>query len=314
MKRESQSGLLLSRAFTPQSSSSSSALEWSHWDLSQSDARDQICRLSELDTVVAEALMAPETRPRCTKHDGGAILILRGVNLNEGADPEDMVSVRIWASEKQIVSGQLRRVRAIEDVANRAESPEGPHLAGSLVVGIASRLTDRMEKIIDDATAAIEVYETFDHSSHSERDRQNLAEVRRRVTTLRRFIAPQRDALRSLAEGSYSWLSQDDRAILLETIDQTTRYVEELDETQQRAVIVQDEIATAIAERMNLTMFVLALVGGVFLPLSFVTGLLGINVGGIPFSDSPFGFLIVCVFLLVCAGAVYWLFKKYRLI
>ncbi len=53
------------------------------------------------DDIVASALMAEETRPRCTLYQGGVLMNLRGVNLNPGEDPEDMISLRIWAGPRR---------------------------------------------------------------------------------------------------------------------------------------------------------------------------------------------------------------------
>lgn len=66
-----------------------------------------------------------------------------------------------------------------------------------------------------------------------------------------------------------------------------------------RASIHQDFIAVSVAELLNGNMLLLSIVAGVFLPLGFVTGLLGMNVAGIPWSDSPIAFLSISIVLLI---------------
>ena len=63
---------------------------------------------------------------------------------------------------------------------------------------------------------------------------------------------------------------------------------------------------------MNRTMYRFGIVTGIFLPMSFLTGLLGINVGGIPGSENPHGFLMACGLMVVVAVAQMWLFKRLR--
>ena len=63
---------------------------------------------------------------------------------------------------------------------------------------------------------------------------------------------------------------------------------------------------------MNKTMYVLSIVAGIFLPLGLLTGLLGINVGGIPGTEHPLAFMLVCVLLLIIAGGLVWLFKRMK--
>jgi len=68
---------------------------WVHLNRQFEDAQRWLRERSGLDEVVVEALLAEETRPRCVPMGNGVMLFLRGVNLNPGADPEDMVSIRL---------------------------------------------------------------------------------------------------------------------------------------------------------------------------------------------------------------------------
>jgi zinc transporter len=97
---------------------------------------------------------------------------------------------------------------------------------------------------------------------------------------------------------------------LRETADRTTRYVEDLDAIRDRATVTQEELNARLAEQMNKTMYILSIVAGIFLPLGLLTGLLGINVGGIPGTESHWAFAIFCVLLLIVAVGQVWLFKR----
>ncbi len=90
------------------------------------------------------------------------------------------------------------------------------------------------------------------------------------------------------------------------------RYIEDLDSVRERAAVIQDELMNRISERMNRTMYVLTLVASVMLPLGFITGLLGINVAGIPGSEYPWAFLVVCVTLLALILIEVWLFRRLK--
>ena len=70
-------------------------------------------------------------------------------------------------------------------------------------------------------------------------------------------------------------------------------YVIEL--IRERVGLVLESEHRRMAERMNQVMYLFAIITGFFLPLSFLTGLLGINVGGIPGSENPYGFMVVCL-------------------
>jgi len=90
---------------------------WIHLELEAPDAKKWVREKSGLGELEVEALLAEETRPRSTPMDEGLLLILRGVNLNPGADPEDMVSVRLWADSHRVITVRRRRLLALADLA-----------------------------------------------------------------------------------------------------------------------------------------------------------------------------------------------------
>lgn len=71
--------------------------------------------LPGLDPVTVGGLFGEEKRPRCVPHGEGALVILRGVNLNPGAAPEDMISVRVWIDPAQLVTVQYRDSMAVDE-------------------------------------------------------------------------------------------------------------------------------------------------------------------------------------------------------
>jgi zinc transporter len=108
------------------------------------------------------------------------------------------------------------------------------------------------------------------------------------------------------------WLGARDRAVLREVADRTTRFVEDLDAARERAAVVQDELNTRLSDQMNRTMYLLTLVATVLLPPSLITGLLGVNVGGIPGSDQAWAFWAVLVLLLLLAGVEIAVLRRLR--
>lgn len=83
---------------------------------------------------------------------------------------------------------------------------------------------------------------------------------------------------------------------------------------RERAAVLYDQLSDKRAEEMNRHMLVLSVVAAVFLPLSLLTGLLGINVGGIPGASSQLGFLAVCILMVAILAFELWLFRRIRLI
>ena len=287
-------------------------VEWIHLDRATGSAQSWLRDKSGLDDPIVDAMLADETRPRCTAFPDGLFVNLRGVNLSPDQDQEDMVSIRVWVEENRIISSRSRRLLTAQDIRDSLDAGRGPRNTGEFLVKLTAGLVERMGPVVADLDDRVDGLEDQVLSAESRELRPRLGTLRREAIALRRYIAPQRDALARLASEPVSWILAEHRALLREVDNRTTRYVEDLDAARERAAIIQDELAARLAEQSNRTMYLLSVIAGIFLPLGLLTGLLGINVGGMPGVESPIAFLLVCILLVVLGLVEVWLFCKFK--
>lgn len=285
---------------------------WVHLDRAAKDAQQWLKDHAALPPLIQQALLTTETRPRLVFEPSGMLLILRGVNLNPGADPEDMVSIRIWLDKNRIISSRNRPLQAVKQLRDTFEQGQGLPDPGAVVVGIVRGLIQRMGPVIEEIDEQLDELEEQLISSPSAAFRSQLSGLRRQTVALRRYLAPQREVLHRLAQDSGEWISTADRAALRETADQITRHVEDLDALRERAVVTQEELIARLQDGMNANMYRLSVVTAIFLPLGFLTGLLGINVGGMPGVDAPQAFWVVCGLLLGVIAFELWIVYRRR--
>lgn len=268
--------------------------------------------LNQSDHLVVDALFAKETRPRMVQVDDGVMLILRGVNLNENADPEDMVSIRLWITAQGVVSVQMRELRAVKDIVDKIEHGKSIKSSGDFVYLLISQLFQRLNPTLaalDDLTDDTEE-KVLDTADVTQRD--EIVRIRKQAIMIRRYIAPQRDAISQLRHSDASWLNEKHDRQILECLNDVTRYIEDLDAVRERAQIIKDELQNILADRLNKNMYVLSVIAAIFLPLGFLTGLLGINIGGIPGAEFEGAFWLFVIFLVALVGIQIWLFRKYK--
>ena len=284
---------------------------WTHFDYSDEDARQWLRNSAGLDELVVAALLTEETRPRATLIGNGVLVALRGINLNPGAEPDDMVSVRLWLDNERIISSRKRVLLSVSDIAEQLDAGKGPVDTPDFLVSLADRIVWRMSDTVDqceDQVAGLE--EQVLDEGHTAL-RFDLASLRRQTIALRRYLAPQRDAFAKLIIEKIAWLDDDSRLRLREVSDRLIRHIEDLDAVRERAAVTQEELLSRLSDQMNTRMYVLSVVAAIFLPLGFLTGLLGINVGGIPGSENPWAFLLFLLFLgVVVLAQVLWFRHK----
>ena len=284
---------------------------WVHLDYTRETAREWVRNSVGLEEVVADALLTEETRPRAAAVDDGLLIALRGINMNPGAEPDDMVSVRLWVDSERIISTQKRTLFSVNDIAEQLEAGKGPTGTGDFLVTLADRIVWRMSDTVDqceDLVADLEE-QVLDESGSSVRF--DLATLRRQTITLRRYLAPQRDAFAKLITEKIAWLDDDSRLRLREVSDRLIRHIEDLDAVRERAAVTQEELLSRLSDQMNTRMYVLSVVAAIFLPLGFLTGLLGVNVGGIPGAENPWAFYLFMLFLVgIVVAQMLWFKRK----
>lgn len=290
---------------------------WIHLDHAEAGARRWIREASGLDQAIASILLARETRPRSMDMTLGFLVLLRGVNLNPGAQPEDMVSIRIWVEPHRIITLRHRKLVAVKDLRDRIEAGSGPSDATGLFAMLASLLADRMEPVLEGLEREISVIEqglADDRRwiSRNPTARPRLGELQRDAIAIRRYLAPQHRALESFDAGGFSFVNEVQRMSLRETEDRITRYEEDLTAQIERASVLHDQITNELAERMNRTMYFLSLVAAVFLPLGFITDLFGTNLAGVPGVGHPSGFGILVAAEAGLAVAIVLIFRWLR--
>ncbi len=283
---------------------------WVHLSCTAPESITWLEEKSGLEPLIVEALLSEGTRPRSTVIGEGMLLTLRGVNLNPGADHEDMVSIRIWAEKNRVITTRRRRLLSIIDLADSFSAGQGPRTSSEFINTLAELLTSYIEETIEDVEDKTSALEEQVMSSHDRKLRSQISGLRRQAIMLRRYLAPQREAFTRLQVEKIHWFTEKDRRHLYETANTLIRIVEDLDSLRERANVAQEELVNLLSEQINSRMYTLSLVTTIFLPLSFFTGLLGINVGGIPGATNQWAFLIVVAMLLVVCFGQYLYFRK----
>lgn len=272
---------------------------WLHFDYSRESARQWLRVSSGLQPLVADALLTEETRPRTIAVGEGLLIALRGVNLNPESQPDDMVSVRLWVEEGRIISTRKRRLLSVGDLLQRLESGRGPMDTMGLLVALADMLVWRMSDTVESFEDRVDVLEDRVLDASGSSLRMELALLRKQTITLRRYLSPQREALARLLVEKVPWFSEPDKILLREVSDRLLRHIEDIDAVRERAAVTQEELLSRTSEQLNNRMYVLSIVAAIFLPLGFLTGLLGVNVGGIPGAEYPQAFLLFTGMLIL---------------
>lgn len=284
---------------------------WLHFDYSFAKVEKWIRNDKQLDSVSKAFLLTEDKRPKVSSINNCLLVALRGVNMNIEADPEDMVGVRMWVSEFRIITTIRRNLETVSDMMDVFASNVGPKNSGEFIIDFADRLISRMEPTLEGIEERLADLEEETLATGDAKTRRELSNIRRESIVLRRHIAPQREAMVKLYDEKISWFHEKERLYSREIADHLYRYIDNIDSIRERATVIHEELVSNLSEQLNSRMYVLSLVTVIFLPLGLLTGLFGINLGGIPGAASNYAFTVfVCILFVMALGLLLFLKKK----
>jgi zinc transporter len=289
---------------------SDSVPAWMHLDFSSRGVRE-LLREQGLEPYVVDTLTRLESRPHSLAVGDALMVILRGINRNAGADPEDMVSIRIWLESDRVLTVRQRPVKAAQLARDEIDQGNGAASTGELLLRVITHLADGIALFVDDTEERMDACEEkVEHDGPGE-VRSDISAIRRQVAAVRRYLAPQREALESLNRLSGSLLDVEQLFTLREQSNRVTRYVEDLDLVRERALVVQEEIMNRIAQEQNARTYLFSVVATIFLPITFISGMFGMNTAGLPGLETEGAFWIVFAGMAaVTIGVTIWLRMK----
>ncbi|MCX3307911.1 zinc transporter ZntB [Pantoea vagans] len=284
---------------------------WLHLNYTHRKSAEWLQSTPQIPDAVRDALAGDSMRPRVSRLGDGFMIVLRSVNHNSDARRDQLVVMRVFINDKLIVSTRRRKVSAVDEVLTDLQNGNGPIDCGSWLVDVCDALTDHTSEFIEELhDKIIELEDALLDQRMPARGELGL--LRKQLIVMRRYMAPQRDVYARLASEKLAWMDDSERRRMQEIADRLGRGLDDLDAGVARTAILADEVASAMAESMNRRTYTMSLMAMIFLPATFLTGLFGVNLGGIPGGEWKYGFSIFCLLLVALAVGVAGYLRKRR--
>lgn len=272
------------------------AYRWLHFDLASSHL--DTWAETNIPIPATRILLAAKTRPRTDTVEDGMILTLRGINLNEGDEVGDMVSLRVWVTANLIVTVRRQRNFLMKDLLTQLDEGDAPPSSTRMIARLIEMI---LERVTETAISLEHIADKMEDDVYEQQFRSvsGLAPLRRSVIMLRRHLGPLHDALDGLTMSQSPLVAPPMSLRFRDTTNRAARALDELTEVRDRLNALSDHLDMAQSVRLGRNGYFLSIVATIFLPLGFLTGLFGVNLGGMPGTQSPYAFYALCAGMTV---------------
>ncbi len=280
--------------------------EWIDLDGTSQEDLDWLERDANLDRSSARLLLDALPHSRCVHTDAGVFIALV---RPDGADGDGHQDLDVWLEPGRVITICRGAGSVVADVAARVDEGSERGDCISLLATLTVALVRPLENDIAELAEDVDDLEDEMLESDGPELLNAVADARRRALAVRRRLNSMRDILSTLTLKPELFPHDLGLDSLRRAADYLGHLVSQVDATRDRQILLFDQLSAREQHRINKAMQKLAVVGTVFLPLTFITGLLGINVAGIPDAHDPIAFWLVCLFLVAIVIAAFVIIK-----
>ena len=272
----------------------------------------QLATLFGMHPLALEDAVNVPHRAASTLYENQQVLIARVPVIGEDGSI-DAPQVCFVLGRRSLVTFQERPFGFFDPVRERLRAGIGPirklgpdYLAYALI----DLLIDRYYPVVQELSEAMEELEEEVIEQPLEDSLGKIHQVQRKLVVLRRIGAPQREALATLLRDHSPLVSEPVRVFLRDTHDHAAQIMEAVDSTREMGIGLVNLHLSNVSQRTNEVMKTLTLVASIFIPLSFLAGVYGMNFDDIPGIHRPKSFAIFVAVIVAIASTMLWWFRR----
>lgn len=280
---------------------------WLHFNLAHAHAIRWMQRHAPLPDTFFEALRESAYSTRIERDDDALMGVLNDAHFDFAFEPFDIATLWICVLPHLVVTARVHPLRSVDALRTAVRNGQAPRSSVALLEQLMRTQAAGLVDIVRGVTQRIDSIEDELLAGRLNHKRARLGVLRRLLVRLQRLLAPEPAALFRLLQHPPAWMGADDVQELRDSTEEFSVVLRDMQGLQERIKLLQEELAASVQEANSRSLFVLTVVTVLVLPINILTGLLGMNVGGIPLASSEHGFWVVVCILAVFTAVAGWL-------
>ncbi|MBW8813861.1 MAG: hypothetical protein JF588_10595 [Caulobacterales bacterium] len=283
---------------------------WSHLALGDLRSKLLLDKVAGLPADARALFIQRETRVNFEQADGWVFGVLPDLERDLAGRPQGEGRLVFAMDERRLITGRLHALRAVDDLRREVDLGGAFESPAAALARIVEHYVDRLEQMFEDTGAQLAQVEDYVLTEPSDLADTGLTPIRRSLSRYRREV----QALRGALMRAYAGRGSRRVAMLAEWLPELTAAADDLDREagglQDRARLLHEEIDTLINSATNRAMRTLTVISTLLIPPTLITGAWGMNVGGVPFSHSESGFVVVALLCIVIVAGLLWMLRR----
>ena len=266
-----------------------------------------------IHSLVLEDIADVDQRPKFEEYEKGILIILHSLKWNKNTKRANKENVAIFLGDQFVISFQEHTEDIMSAVRDRIHNGAGrirrrgaDYLAHALIDDIIDQYFELVQQYDDQ----IGIFENKILTDPSEEIKRRLHLLKKETLNLRKSVFPLRESLTRFMQSEHPFIHKHTKPFLRHLLDHSSRMIDMVDSNRDMLAGLQDLYNSEIGYRTNAVMKILTMVTSVFVPLSFLAGVYGMNFENMPELKSEFGYYVVVGIMTFVALTAVIYFKR----
>jgi magnesium transporter len=276
---------------------------------------EEFGRVFELHPLVMEDIVNTSQRPKLEDFDKYIFVALKMITYDRKTRTVSSEHVSLVLGDSYVISFQEDPGDVFEPVRNRIRSGKGrirKSGADYLFYALLDAVVDYYFEVLEQLSDDIEELEQEVVERATSITLRNVHNLKREMILLRRSVWPIREAVNMLVRDESELVTDSTRLFLRDLYDHTIQVIDTVETLRDILSGLLDVYLSSLSNRMNEIMKVLTIMSSIFIPLTFIVGVYGMNFKYMPELDSPWGYPSVWIVMVLTALGLLALFRKKR--
>ena len=272
----------------------------------------QIAELYHIHPLAMEDMVNVPQRPRAELHSNQLLVIGRIVIMPSTLDLS-VSQIGLLMGENYVITFQEKYSDRFEPIVRRLACPTARlrrHGAGYLAYAVLDIAVDTAYPVLETLGDQLERLERQVMVNPSPTLLQQITSIRNRLVNVRRAIWPQRDAVQALLVLDHDYISDDVKLFLRNTYEHCVQTSEVVDMYLEMSSGLLNTYLSSVAHRSNEVMKTLTIMSSIFVPLTFIAGIYGMNFQNMPELNFAWSYPFIWCLMLTMAAGMIWFFHR----
>jgi magnesium transporter len=266
----------------------------------------------KLHPLVLEDVMHTGQRPKVDFYDEYAFVVLKMI-MREPTGRIKIEQVSLVLGNGWLITFQEDEGDSFEILRDRIRNDKGRVRraeADYLAYALIDAIVDHYFLVLEEFGDQIELLESSLIGGRSQGQLVTLQSIKREIVSLRKSIWPLREVVNTFLKSDSKLIARETRPYLQDLYDHCIQIIDTIESYRDIIGGIQDLYLSVVNNKMNEIMKVLALISTIFLPMTLVAGIYGMNFKDMPELEAGWGYPAAMTLMLVIGLSMFFLFKR----